>query len=562
MGVAGLLLPSARAAAAPCRALEYSFIADCMRSVGESGCAFHADRPDLGPQIAVWVESADRARFVDTLMVTNAIALFGIGNRPGEWDLRSGPRFPYGRRPMALPVWAYGRGKTYPLVAMQDGKEQMLTYHEGDSSPEPHFCRPLLPYQVVDAITCPSGLFRSDKGRLDRTGTSVYPPRADLLDFGSVCPFLPNQPNGSCNPGDSDRYAFLNDVDTVAAATPAFGAATGGAWIVPEALPAGDYALMVEVGKEFDTNGGYEAPNAPSLDFEVFGTAGNIGQPSVVFRVPFTIGGADLPAAATTDVLYGFGDLTGGTGTLFPPDGSISDQPGSGAGRLARTVGPAGPGRVHVAVTACPQTDCSSQGAPAPVPIQVPADGLMPTSARVTIIDVADGDAPVVAYDLRSAIIGGHGLGNVTPDDFARWTPAPAVAPGAPGATGDGSLTGLVPSSDYAVGVRAHGRCGISPVSYARFRTPPIKYRQIQGCFVATAAFGSDLASDVDVLRRLRDRAVARSGLALLATDLYYATAPAAARPLSETEVGKALVRRPLRSIAAIGRVLLELGGR
>ena len=48
--------------------------------------------------------------FIDTLVVTNGVALYGIGNRPGRWDFRSGPRFPYGRRIMALPVWAHRRG--------------------------------------------------------------------------------------------------------------------------------------------------------------------------------------------------------------------------------------------------------------------------------------------------------------------------------------------------------------------------------------------------------------------------------------------------------------------
>ena len=43
-------------------------------------------------------------------MVTNAVAIHGIGNRPGTWNLLSGPRFPYGRRPMALPIWAHARG--------------------------------------------------------------------------------------------------------------------------------------------------------------------------------------------------------------------------------------------------------------------------------------------------------------------------------------------------------------------------------------------------------------------------------------------------------------------
>src|SRR5437870_772171 len=112
VAVVAAVLASARAQAAPCRSLRWALTVDCIRPPGQDACGFDPARPDLGPQIAVWVESADRTRFVDTLMVTNATALFGIGNRPGEWDLPSGPRFPYGRRPMALPIWAHARGKT------------------------------------------------------------------------------------------------------------------------------------------------------------------------------------------------------------------------------------------------------------------------------------------------------------------------------------------------------------------------------------------------------------------------------------------------------------------
>ena len=113
----------AAAAGGTCRLLRYSFEPDCFVRDASGACAFDETQPDLGPQVAVWVEDARTGAFVDTIMVTNAVGLFGIGNRPGRWDLRSGPLFPYGRRPMALPVWAHRRGKTYEAVKMNDGLE-------------------------------------------------------------------------------------------------------------------------------------------------------------------------------------------------------------------------------------------------------------------------------------------------------------------------------------------------------------------------------------------------------------------------------------------------------
>jgi len=549
------LAPTASPPGAPCTAVEVSFTTDCLRKPGDAGCVFHADAPDFGPQIAVWVERAD-GTFIDTLMVTNATAIYGIGNRPGDWNLRSGPRFPYGRRQMALPVWAHARGKTYPLVVMQDGMEDHLGQHEDDSSPEPHFCRPMLATEIVDAVTCPSGTFRSDKGRLDPSAVSYYPPRTDLFDSGSLCPPIIEDRGTSCDDGDSAQYGFLDDVDAVAAATPPFGVQTSRGWIVPAALAPGPYDVVVEVGKEFDPDDGHRLPSLPPSDVPDYGAEGNLGQPSVIFRVPIVVGGALATTEAAAAHLDGTGDATGATGAISPPDGTISTAPGSGEGRLATTAGPGGLGRVHVSLSACEPFDCASHGPPGAVPVEAPADGVKATSATLRFHQVGDGALPVLAYEARFARVGHTGDVSLTAEDFARWTPLPGFAPAAPDTTSDVALDGLAPQTEYAVGVVAHGRCGDSPISYARFTTPAIKYVQLSGCFVATAAFGSPLAEEVNSLRRLRDRATAASGLARAAVDLYYREGPAAARALATTDVGRAVVRRTLAPVAALAAAL------
>src|SRR5262245_26863952 len=113
--LAPLLLAPATASAQTNTRLRYTFQPDCYRPSLAAACDKRktGQRLDLGPQIAVWVESVDGSRFVDTLMVTNATAFRGIGNRPGHWSLPSSPKFPYGKRPMALPIWAHRRGKLY-----------------------------------------------------------------------------------------------------------------------------------------------------------------------------------------------------------------------------------------------------------------------------------------------------------------------------------------------------------------------------------------------------------------------------------------------------------------
>ena len=79
---------SARAQQA-CQTLRYTFQPDCLQSPQHPGMcrpvlyqpdptdstrdSKNVDRLDLGPQIAVWLESADRSVFVDTLFVTNQV---------------------------------------------------------------------------------------------------------------------------------------------------------------------------------------------------------------------------------------------------------------------------------------------------------------------------------------------------------------------------------------------------------------------------------------------------------------------------------------------------------
>jgi hypothetical protein len=548
-----LVGPYARGAAAgACSVISYTFQPDCFRSSTDATCVFDASHPDFGPQIAVWLERADGAAFVDTLMVTNAVGLYGIGNRPGTWNLRSGPRFPYGRRQMALPIWAHARGHLYDLVAMNDGLEDELTDHENDSSPEPYFCRPMLLGEVVDAITCASGQFRSAKGLLEPTSPqSYYPPRADLFNFGGLpCLSLIRYP-GSCDPGDSGQYFALNDVDTVATATPVYGAPFTGSSVIPSDLPAGDYALLVEVGKEFDPNPSNQHPSEVSaLDLQYYagyGQDGNVGQPSVLFRVPFALGAGATGTSASTADLAGYGDWSGTTGDVHAPDGSISSDLGSGVGRLMLLDGPNGPARVEVAIDACPAVDCASSPLPVSFTATPTASG---TSVQLGVLQSSEGGKPVLGYEARYAIVLPSSA--IDPSSFSGWTPAGTIAVGPPASMTTVEVEGLTPATYYAVGIRAIGACSASDLgrtTFQRFVTPARKYAQLSGCFIATAAFGSELGPELDALRSLRDAASARSAFARAAVDLYYRSSPPLAAALARSDVTRALVRGALRAL-------------
>jgi hypothetical protein len=353
---------------------------------------------------------------------------------------------------------------------------------------------------------------------------------------------------GSCDPGDSAEYAFLNDVDTVASATPAYGAPFSGTWVVPDALADGDYALFVEVAKEFDGGAAWQHPSFISavdkMAYDTYGQDGNVGQPSVLYRVPFTLGAGAGGGAAIADIA-GYGDASGATGDVSAPDATISGDPGSGAGRLLVTDGPGGPGRVHVAEAACPPFDCASSSGPNPVSFTAAADASA-TSATLRIHQSNEGGGPVLGYEVRYALLSGP-TAAIDPAAYAAWTPAGNVPAGPPDSETGLTIDGLTPLSHYAIGMRARGVCGTSPLTFRRILTPARKFVQLSGCFIATAAFGSDLAPQVSRLRALRDAATLRSSVARAATDLYYRASPPAASLISRSETSRALIRTFLR---------------
>ncbi|MDS0261722.1 WYL domain-containing protein [Haloarcula sp. S1CR25-12] len=63
-------------------------------------------------------------------------------------------------------------------------------------------------------------------------------------------------------------------------------------------------------------------------------------------------------------------------------------------------------------------------------------------------------------------------------------------------------------------------------------------------CFIATAAYGSPTASEIDVLRRFRDDILAKSYLTRWLISMYYALSPPIARWISRSRRRRTAVRR------------------
>jgi len=74
------------------------------------------------------------------------------------------------------------------------------------------------------------------------------------------------------------------------------------------------------------------------------------------------------------------------------------------------------------------------------------------------------------------------------------------------------------------------------------------------GCFIATAAYGSPLAPEVETLRRFRDDTLARSAPGRAFIHAYYRLSPPLAARLARSQPARSLVRRLLAPLVAACR--------
>ena len=95
--------------------------------------------------------------------------------------------------------------------------------------------------------------------------------------------------------------------------------------------------------------------------------------------------------------------------------------------------------------------------------------------------------------------------------------------------------------------VRAYDEChNTSAITTATLLTAPRKIGEVDACFVATAAYGSLLANDVEMLRRFRDRMLKHSVLGELAVETYYTFGPTVAGVVGESDLLRATARQLL----------------
>jgi len=584
-------------------------------------------------QLAVWLERAD-GTFVTTLSLTEAVAVRGIGNRPGALQMNSGFRWPYGRREGALPVWAWARASApgaelFPMVIFQDRtSEGWASRSTTDASRDDYFClsfdQSTTGRDALDAVTCAS-VFNSDKGRYvtptDVAAGYAEPhdgsdgPEMRKLAAGSLYP--PRRDVERCTvPGcndhpDVDRYRddarrIMPRVDAVTMATPPGGRPQLLSYTASATWPDGEYVLLIEANTEGDYNDVFNdvsnpTPSTGPWDFwaMTYGYAYR-GQPSVVYRIPFTLSNTGGEWSTTTPA--GYGSLEGQDGELRATGERITDDPsaapGSGADRLE--LGPEGY-RAHLLLP--PTAICSSPMAPPECTTE--CDAMRPCPDRfvcgdagacVGICDVVMSPQPVDELTLstypdeaqshRWAV-----MRFVVPQSprpirryevrFARpferdeplssWQPARGPDPADPdnavalelprdlpaGSEVEVTLAFDREATTYRVAIRPEDQCNaVGPWQQADVTTTEIHFATVSPCFVATAAYGAPMAQDIRALRRFRDRQLLNNAAGSALVSAYYAVGPTLANAIRDHDDVRSWVRVALRPLVSLARTL------
>ena len=251
--------------------------------------------------------------------------------------------------------------------------------------------------------------------------TSVYPPRADL------------KVQGLSDHGDVLRFGNDNDVAAISAATPANGKVVDPPvrWFTTGDTPDGDYVIWVEANIEGDFNPTTRRGSAKPDYHAEWDHLGQdyIGQPSVVYQVPFRL---DQSGRVATVVDYA-GWRSAGQERHHQPAGQ-HDQSKWGLWRGSL------PGR-----SAMKTVTGASRSASRPAIPATARSRLLPglevkdlTDATMTVQFVVPDGPPASAYQVR------YQLGSpITAENWDRRCRRPSANLGKPGDPASARIVGL-----------------------------------------------------------------------------------------------------------------------
>lgn len=83
----------------------------------------------------------------------------------------------------------------------------------------------------------------------------------------------------------------------------------------------------------------------------------------------------------------------------------------------------------------------------------------------------------------------------------------------------------------------------------AKLKGDKVYCQKCAGCFIATAAYGTVMATEIDILREFRDKRLEPNSLGKNLVRLYYMVSPPLASAIARSEDMKALVRLNLNPV-------------
>ena len=164
--------------------------------------------------------------------------------------------------------------------------------------------------------------------------------------------------------------------------------------------------------------------------------------------------------------------------------------------------------------------------------------------------------ATVPIADERSFITQGREAKNAT--DAAEGATMLSLPTDVPeGEWIESAIGDLVADTQYYVGVRATDELNRSgPLSVATVHTSVREFQTVSPCFIASAAYGSPLASEVSVLRRARDRYLMPNAFGRALVSAYYTLGAPLARAIEPHPSLRAVARALIGPLVAAARSL------
>lgn len=429
--------------------------------------------------------------------------------------------------------------------------------------------------------------------------TSLYPPRRDVQRCGGVGTSCLD--HADVAKFQADAKAVMPDIDAVTMATPVGDEAQLIQFDVPSDWPDGDYVAWLEINTEGDYNASFNednfpTPTGPNGQWDSWAMSYGYpyrGQPSAVYKLPFSLSG-DVQTFSTATPT-GAGSIDGltaqlGASTVLTDNPAMA--PGSGADRL-RMAADARFSVEIVSTSLCtgpnPPPECGSQcSATAPCatgficmtdgtctgycdmdmpPSAVGAFSVIPhpsekqshhwgvltfappTTARaITKYEVRVGTSPIATEaDFEAA----QPANAASLDSVALTVPTVVNEHGVI----EVAFGGLNPETTYFVALRAVDDCNdAGPLQVGSLSTTKINFTTVSPCFIATAAYGTPMADEVNALREFRDRHLMTNGPGRAFVGAYYAVSPPVADFIRARPVLRAAVRTLLNPVVALAR--------